>query len=80
MGTAIKRASEAADLKARRLKLMERWKALKVNPANITNVAAMIGVTKPTLWRWEEGKGVKPPPEPKLQAWREAIAELEGRE
>jgi transcriptional regulator with XRE-family HTH domain len=66
-----------ATLKARRIALMPRWAALKTNPASLESVAAVIGVSKPTLWRWEELKGKNPPPKPMMRAWRKALTDLE---
>jgi hypothetical protein len=75
MGIAI----EAATLKARRLKLMRRWEHLKTNPASLESVAATIGISKPTLWRWEDCIGKNAPAEPMMEAWRKAIDDLEER-
>jgi len=73
MGHAI----QAALLKARRLKLMPRWEHLRINPASLESVARTVGVSKPTLWRWEECKGKNPPPVPMIEAWNKALIELE---
>lgn len=75
MGYAI----NIATLRARRIALMPRWAHLKTNPAGLEAVASKIGVSKPTLWRWEEFKGKGPPREVFLEAWQKVLMDLEER-